>query len=93
MTDKVNMRITEVTVGSNDNPYDTRAITVSWRGDEDYCVKQGIRVWCERRKRWEAEPIPSGRTDAFIARTRYPFVQARDIAVRLMGKQLNEAAP
>lgn len=86
---KVFARITEVTFTPEDDPYWHRAITVQWRGGEDHCVKQGSMVWNDGEGAWEYEPSPSSRDAEFIARTRYPFEQARDLAVRLLSEQLN----
>lgn len=82
-------RITEVTFTPEDRPDWHRPITVEWRGEENHCVKQGLHVWAESTQEWEWEPNPSAREDDFLARTRYPFDVARDLAVRLLSEQIN----
>jgi hypothetical protein len=85
---RVFARITEVTFTPEGREDYHRPIMVEWRGGEDHCVKQGLHVWNDTDSEWEWEPIPSERDEEFIARTRYPFDRARDLAVRLLAEQI-----
>jgi hypothetical protein len=68
--------------------YDSRAITVDWRGGDRWAISAGSggspqEVWCERDGEWEYEPIPSSRDDDFLARCRYSLDDALLIGARL----------
>lgn len=60
----------------------TATVSVEWRGGATWAVCRGSYVWCETYGDWEWEPSPSGRTAAFLGRTRYSL----DVAL-LLGEQ------
>ena len=80
-------RLTEMTVCAlpeenvNHGHY---AITVQWRGGETYAVKRHSLVLGADGK-WDYEPMPSSRDDAWIATHRFSYDEACRLAV--------EAAP
>lgn len=68
--------------------YHPHAITVAWRGGATWAVLQGPRstpqfVWSEEEGEWVYEPLPSSRTDEFIAATRFTLDEALSIGRRL----------
>lgn len=74
--------------GDTKHLHDSRAVTVEWRGGNCWVISLGSgwsipEVWCETNAVWESEPMPSSRSDEFIARTRYPLDEALAIGARL----------
>lgn len=77
--------ITEVTVATDNE--DTYAVEVTWRGHNKYAVKRRSQVW--NGTEWEYEPQPSSRDDAFIARTRFGYEQAMNLAAGIVAKEVS----
>jgi len=83
----INARVTEVTVSAipegnvNHGAY---AITVQWRGDDQYAVKRHSLVLGSDGE-WDYEPSPSNREDDWIETHRFGYDEAIRLAV--------EAAP
>jgi hypothetical protein len=59
-------------------------IVVAWRGPSTDVYAVTRRGFCWNGSEWEFEPLPSGRDDEFIARTRFTFDRACGIAESLV---------
>lgn len=65
--------------------------TIRWRGGDRWTIQRGEAhspmplVWCEDTREWERDHS-SGRTDEFMARTRYTLDEAKRIVERLAGE-------
>lgn len=57
-------------------------ISVEHRGGDSWAVVDGC-MCATRDLEWIFEPSPSNREDDFVARTRFPFNEAIDIASRI----------
>lgn len=57
-------------------------LNVEWRGGEKWCLTDGFGCYRADGQR-EHEPIPSGRDDEFLSRTRFPFEEAMQLAERI----------
>lgn len=60
-------------------------ISVQWRGKQDWCVFEGGTV-LNKAGDWEYEPLPSSRSEDFVAHTRFD----RDTAIRLAKEKADE---
>lgn len=79
------MRITEVAVSALPDGHrdqDVWSVRVAWRGDDRYAVTWMGRV-LNVDGELEHEPIPSSRTDEFIARSRFDYDEALSRAVKV----------
>jgi hypothetical protein len=80
----VTLLITEIVVSvlPNDHElFDTYAITVAWRGNDQYAVvRRGQCLGVDGT--WTYELRPSSRTDEWIAAHRFPYMEALRIARR-----------
>lgn len=62
---------------------------VVWRSEGAWAVADGPFV-LNRDGQWEWEPLPSGREEDFLARTRYTLVEALDAARALVEREAKE---
>lgn len=78
----VHMRLTEVTVSAVPEGNVNHAlfsVKVSWRGGETYAVERH-RECLGADGEWDYEPLPSGRTDEWIATHRFGYDEALRLA-------------
>lgn len=68
-------KLYEIPYGS----HHSEVIQISYRGSDNWVVIQFGEV-LNRDEQWEYEPLPSNRTDEFIARTRFPLIEAISLA-------------
>ena len=59
------------------------AVYVEYRGTALWAVTNGFSEVYNNQGEWEHEPMPSGRSQVFIDRTRYSFDKAVEIARKL----------
>lgn len=76
-------RITEVTVCAlpeDSINHDPWSIQVAWRGGESYAVVNRFRQCLSVDGKWSHEPMPSSRTERWIAAHRFDYQTALRLA-------------